>query len=171
MTLTKGSWSTLALLACLALFARPSQAEAIACPGSQQDPQVICSTTQTVIGSSLSIFAFTIETAGDYDLSLLDYEFPTASLDTVTLTVTRSTEELAYLEGPGSLTFFASPGTYFAQVFALADLNAGIGLYGFQVYNPVPLPASLVLLLSSFGLFGWLRWRRSPKGSEAQANL
>ncbi|MEO1204542.1 MAG: PEP-CTERM sorting domain-containing protein, partial [Pseudomonadota bacterium] len=103
---------------------------------------------------------------------LLDYEFPVAALDTVTLTVTRATEELAFLEGPGALSFFASSsGTYFAQIFAVADTDSGVGLYGFQVINPIPLPASIVMLLSSLGLFGWLRCSRSARSPSSQANL
>jgi hypothetical protein len=65
----------------------------------------------------------------------------------------------------GSETFSVGPGTYYANWFGDAQGTYNEGVVGVKIqFQPsaVPLPASLVLLLSGLGvIFGWQR-RRAP---------
>lgn len=151
-----------ALLAtCLFLgaYSPAANASTIACEGGSMDS--VCSATRTVIGTDFSVFSFEVAASGFFDLSLLDYAFPTQPLSTLSLVVSTGTRTLGQLGGEGVLTFFAAPGEYFIQVFAAADTNKDIGLYGIDVVvNPVPLPSALLLLASGLLAAGFYSRRR-----------
>ncbi|MEL7311223.1 MAG: hypothetical protein AAFN07_06930 [Pseudomonadota bacterium] len=136
-----------------------SNASTIDCDGSADS---VCSATRTVIGSDFSVFAFEVTEASFFDLSLLDYAFPTEPLTTLTLLLTTGTRTIGSLTGEGVLTFFAGPGDYFIQVFAAASSNKDVGLYGIDVaVNPVPLPPAMFLLGSGLIAFIWFSRRRA----------
>jgi hypothetical protein len=65
--------------------------------------------------------------------------------------------------GPGTETFNVGPGMLYAHWFGNANGAFGLGVYGLNIAfqptgTPVPLPTSLILLLSGLGmLWGWQR--------------
>jgi hypothetical protein len=70
--------------------------------------------------------------------------------------------------GPGTESFTVGPGMVYAHWFGDANGAFGLGVYGLNIVfqptgTPVPLPASLVLLLSGLGLL-W-GWQRRPVAS------
>ena len=127
------------------------------CSGSAIDPLSVCSASNFVTATDLSIFAFTIETDNQYILTLKDTNFP-APLAAISLVLSTSIETLDTLDTTGTLMFFAAPGTYFAQIYSQAALMSS-GVYSLQV-RVVPLPAAAVLFLSGLALFFTLRRRR-----------
>ena len=111
--------------------------------------------------------AFTIDTAGTYQATLTDFNFP-SDFGQVALDVTTAVATEGSLIGPGSFVFDAEPGTYYASVYGVGGGALNLGLLGVQVEatstaitsSPVPLPASLVLLLSGLAVLGPLERRR-----------
>ena len=70
------------------------------------------------------------------------------------------------LSGASSESVSVAPGVYYAHWFGNAQGNFNEGVLGvniqFQPNTTVPLPASLLLMLSGIGiLFGW-QLRRTP---------
>jgi len=70
--------------------------------------------------------------------------------------------------GPGTESFNVGPGMVYAHWFGDANGSFGLGVYGLDIVfqsngqmpsgTPVPLPTSLILLLSGLGvLWGWQR--------------
>ncbi|GMQ87874.1 MAG: hypothetical protein BMS9Abin08_1086 [Gammaproteobacteria bacterium] len=136
---------------------------------------------------------FSIDTAGTYEVTLTDFEFPN-SLGKSGLNIATGTDSLAKLFGPGSFTFDAVPGNYYVSFFAKAgpgpirdmdfhDIDwthhqkgyhrggMHLGQYGIQISltNPVPLPAAAWLFGSGLiGLTG-IAWRKKQATSEATA--
>ena len=159
LTLTK--LTTHFLAAAVFLLSATSYATTIIepteCSGSTIDPLSVCSASNFVTSTDLSIFAFTIETANKYILTLTDTDFP-SPLATLSLVLSTSTEAIDTLDTAGTLMFFAAPGTYFAQIYSEAALMSS-GVYSLQV-RVVPLPATAVLFLSGLALFFTLRRRR-----------
>lgn len=149
--LQKNRWRWRALFALLLPFAALSNATAttVDCVG-QELSAVVCSSQRTVVGSDFSIFSFEIQTAGEYEISLSDLMWPSGTLASLSLLLTTSTETVLELTTAGSMMFFASAGTYFAQISAATSMSDPIGLYGLRVENvaPIPLPSTVLLLLS-----------------------
>lgn len=144
----------------LGVIGTTADASTVKCKGDSDDS--VCATTQTVIGSDFSVFSFQVAEEGFFDLNLFDYAFPSQPLDTLSLLLTTGSRTLGALNGEGVLTFFAAPGHYFIQVFAAAESDNAVGLYGIDVVvNPVPLPSAMILLASGFFAFWWFSRRRT----------
>lgn len=119
---------------------------------------VVYQDTGPIQGSQVSYSqtAFTIADAGTYQATLRDYAFPEPFDKLGLLITTNGTQELGRIDlGPqqtvGSFTFQADPGTYNADLYALAGPTYQLGWYGVSVAMggspaPTPLPPSVVLL-------------------------
>lgn len=144
-----------------------AEASTVSCDGNGEDS--VCSATQTVIGSDFTVFSFQVAEAGFFDLTLLDYVFPTEPLSSLSLLLSTGTQAIGQLSGEGVLTFFAAPGEYFIQIFASASSSKDVGLYGIDVVvNPVPLPSALLLLGSAMLAFVFFTRRREKYDESPQ---
>lgn len=118
--------------------------------------------------------SFYIDTAGTYQTTLTDFEFPNP-LKYSGLNITTATDSLGKLLGPGSFTFDAEPGKYYVSFFARASYKPlwsmdmeeygwgydhygnKLGQYGIEISmlpSAVPVPAAVWLFGS--GLLGML---------------
>jgi len=143
-----------------------AQAESIDCGSTTQGGQdSVCSATRAVIGNDLSIFSFSVEIPGTYELVLTDYGWPENPLADLSLLLSTSSSVLGSLGQTGALRFFAAAGNHFVQARADAGSPAAIGLYGIDVtlVNPVPLPAASLLLLSGLLALAVVLQRRDPR--------
>lgn len=107
--------------------------------------------------------AFQIAAAGTYKATLTDFDFPSL-FDELSLIVSTATTTQGKSLVPGSFTFDALPGTYYASLFGIAGGPLEMGLYGVQIEQmtvaAVPLPAAAVLLASGLGVLGVMARRR-----------
>ena len=97
---------------------------------------------------------FTITHAGTYKATLVDFSLP-SDFDQLGMNITEgATTEVDRIFSPGSITFDATPGLYFANVFNIADPvdKVDVGLYGLKI-SAVPLPTSIGLFVSALLLF------------------
>jgi hypothetical protein len=104
--------------------------------------------------------SFTVATEGTYSAMLTDFSFP-ANFDVLGMSVTTSMTELGRISTEGSFTFFAKPEmVLYANVFGEAGGALDLGLYGINisvisdVVAPVPVPGSLLLMLSAMVVIG-----------------
>ena len=139
-----------------------AHADSIDCSTAALLPQNVCSATKTVIGTDLSVFSFEIESAGEYLLTMTDYEWPVGALGTLSAQVSSSTTVVDALAGSGSLTFFAAAGAYYVQVFAMTSSGGNAGLYGVMVDSvaPIPLPPAIWLFCSALAVLYYATRRR-----------
>jgi hypothetical protein len=70
-------------------------------------------------GKTFFTETFQIDSAGSYEATLTDFEFP-KPMKKMGLNVTTSKDTLGSLFAPGSFDFEADPGTYYVSFFALA---------------------------------------------------
>ena len=155
--LRQAGW--LLALASLTLASAAAQASTISC--TSDEPDTLCSATQTVIGEDFSIFSFQVTEEGFFNLNLFDYAFPTQPLADLSLLLTTGSRTVGSLGSEGVLSFFAAPGKYFIQVYAGTGPESSVGLYGIDVVvNPVPLPSAILLLGSALLFFVWSSSRR-----------
>jgi len=118
--------------------------------------------------------SFTIKQAGSYQVTLSDFKFPKNFSELDLLIGTSVAPESGKLQGPGTFTFNATPGTYWANVFGITDKPLDIGLYGIRIEQmsvaPVPVPTSILMLGSAlvafvgFGRGGLVARPRSERG-------
>ncbi len=98
--------------------------------------------------------------AGNYSLTLTDFEFP-AAFDELKVALTTATRVVSVLSLNGEvrtltdMVQLAAAESYYLSVFGTTQSPSAFGLYGVKLaqYSPVPVPASALLLLS--GLFAW----------------
>ncbi len=123
--------------------------------------------------------AFQINSAGIYKATLTDFKFPSSFSGNFALgVVSGGNEMVGSTAGPGSFTFQATVGTYWASVFGVTAGSLDLGLYGIRIeqlsgqVSAVPLPAGMLLLASGLVvLFGAGRGgaRIAPRGFSAEA--
>lgn len=129
-----------------------------------------------VSGRSGEVNAFAIGAAGTYEVRLTDFSFPFDPFDTLKLIVTSATEEFGRLDAPGSFLFTADPGQYFVSLVWDSAGDFDMGLYGVQIAaagipaSVVPVPPSIVMLMSAIGLLAFLRYRRGQTAGAVPAN-
>lgn len=129
--------------------------------GTANAAMVVYENVGFVEDMEMSTTSFEIPTAGNFKATLTDFEFPEA-FDLLGFAVTTATEMVGATTEPGSFTFSADPGTYFANFVGITG-GGGLGLAGVQI-SAVPLPAAAVLFSSSMlalVLVGRRRNRRS----------
>jgi hypothetical protein len=127
-------------------------AVALACAiGTVQASTVVFETTGSFAGTVLSSAnsSFTVTAGGDYVATLSDLSIGPLGFSTLLMSVSTSTTSLGFILSPGSFSFTASPGNYFAHVFGVPTGLGGI--FGLQI-SQVPVPAAAYLLGS--GLIG-----------------
>jgi hypothetical protein len=95
--------------------------------------------------------SFLIDTAGVYKATLTDFKFPGSFSGNFGLMVSTSNSALDSTMGPGSFTFHATPGTYWASVFGVTSAPLDLGLYGIRIEQimAAPLPGAMLLLMSA----------------------
>jgi hypothetical protein len=121
--------------------------------GTAQASTVVFETTGFFAGTAPGFAnpSFTITAGGNYLATLSDLSFGPLGFSALLMSVSSSTNILADTSSPGSFSFTASPGNYFANVIGLPTGLGGI--FGIQI-SQVPIPAAAYLLGS--GLIGLL---------------
>lgn len=119
--------------------------------GTAQASSVVFETTGFFTGSGPGFAnpSFTITAGGNYLATLSDLSFDPLGFSTLLMSVSTSTISLGHTLSPGSFSFTATPGNYFANVVGVPTAVGGI--FGLQI-SQVPVPATVYLLGS--GLFG-----------------
>jgi hypothetical protein len=138
-------------------------------PTSAKAAQVLYDGAGFVVGTQAFSDALTLPSAGTLTVTLGDAHWPQpfSSLD---LLLSTARGQVGPEVGVGTTHFdVTAAGTYFVQWFGTAQgpLNAGVYSLDIQfqpiagpVGSPVPLPTSILLLLSGCGLLMWQRRSR-----------
>lgn len=134
-----------------------------------------------VYGFDAYIDSFTIEQAGLYEATLVDYQFPN-EFDYIGFMVTQGAlDQMGVIEGSGSFTFMADPGIYNA-VFAgsvnaasfsdsgMANPITTLGTYGVQVALVPELETWLMMIFGIGGIAYWIR-RKNPLRDDSTVAL
>lgn len=121
-----------------------------------------------VSGFSGAVNPFDIGAAGTYRVQLTDFAYPADPFDTLRLIVTSATAEYARLDGPGGFLFTAGPGHYFLSLVWDTGGAFDMGLYGVEIAaSVVPVPPTVVMLMSAIGVLAFLRYRSRGQGAPA----
>jgi hypothetical protein len=144
--------------------------------GAARAATVLYNSTGVIQGQESFVQSFNITTPGTLTITLSNIPW----LDTVSGLsgfVSTSTSVLGKATGPGSESMSVAPGTLYAHWFGDADGSYGLGVYGINIsFQPtatsaVPLPGTLILLLSGLGLlFGWQSRRKVEAPTAIQDN-
>ena len=115
-------------------------------------------------GQQSFVQSFDITTAGTLTVSLSDIPW----LDTVSnlnFFLTTASGTVGASMGAGTESMSVGPGMVYAHWYGDAAGTFGVGVYGIKLMfqpggTPVPLPGTLVLLLSGLGLLFGMQYRR-----------
>jgi len=134
-------------------------------PGARAD-SVLYNEAGFIEGQQSFVQSFDIASAGTLTITLSNIPW----LDTISglnCFLTTSSGLVGSTMAPGTESINVEPGMIYAHWFGDAAGAYGIGVYGLDIkFQPngvaaVPLPASLILLLSGMGIvFGWQRSER-----------
>jgi hypothetical protein len=139
--------------------------------GTAQADSVLYDSTGYLQGQQSFVESFNIATPGTLTVSLANIPW----LDTIaglSFFVSSPSSLIGSTMGAGSQTMNVAPGTIYAHWFGDANGAYGLGVFSVNISfvpnaSVVPLPASLLLLLSGLGiLFGWQRSAKSPTDTE-----
>lgn len=114
--------------------------------------------------------AFNVTTAGTYRATLSDFGF-FDSFAHMGLAVTTSSELMGKIVGPGSFTFDANPGKYYASFAGIAGAPSMVSTYGIQIAL-VPEMETWAMMAMGLGLVGYMvrrRTRTDVKAADAAA--
>ena len=150
----------------LRLVAASMLAVWIAIPGGRAHATPVFSDTVLVKGPEyLTVLELPLDTIGNYKVTAADLKWLNAPLQALSFGVFTSTQSLGSLQGPGTLEFYkASADKVFLQIYAKTAAPKYAGLVSVIVEHgasPVPLPSSVVLLVSGIG--GAMLWRKSSR--------
>jgi hypothetical protein len=153
------------LLSVLALVVGTSRAHGATIGPDYGTPSVIYSHSSLVQGSSAAVTALDLTGAGELFVTLTDLDFPEA-VSSLDFSLSSSGTDLVGLADPGTLRLSVTgPVTLYADVFATAQADTGVGLYNltatFLPTATVPLPPAGLLLASALWLPLWALRRRS----------
>lgn len=110
--------------------------------------------------------SFMIASGGTYQATLTDFNLFDA-FSKMGLAITTSTQLMGKITGPGSFTFNATPGKYYASFAGIAGNPSKVSTYGVQVAM-VPEAGTWAMMLAGVGLVGW-SVRRNRKSEKNQA--
>jgi hypothetical protein len=137
--------------------------------GSACADTVLYDNSGFVQGSQSFVDSFTVTTPGTLTISLADVPW----LDTLSglnlFLTTASGPMGASMMGAGTESMQVGPGTFYAHWFGDANGQYKVGVYSLEImfhpeFSAVPVPASLILLLSGLGLmFAWPSRRSASK--------
>jgi hypothetical protein len=140
-------------------------------PVAAQADTLLFDSAGFIKGQQSFVQSFDITTAGTLTVTLSDIPW----LDTIAdlnCFLSTATGVLGSPMGVGTESMSVRPGMIYAHWFGDANGAYGVGVYGVKImFKPggvtaVPLPRSLILLLSGLGvLFGWQR--RKPVAPES----
>ena len=149
-------------------------AAAAVVPLAAQADSLIYATTGLITGQQSNTETFNITAPGTLTVSLAALPW----LDTISdmsVYLSSGADVIGQSISSGTESLSVTPGTFSAHFFGDADGAYGMGVYAMNISflpsaggTAVPLPASLLLLLSGLGiLFGWQRRERSLEQTEA----
>lgn len=134
---------------------------------SAQAANVIYSGTGFIQGTQTFTDSFSVATPGTVTVTLGNVAWP-APMASLNLLLTSASGALGPTMGAGTQSYNVAAGNVFAQWFGTAGGPLNTGVYSLEIDfqpsaggNPVPLPTSIVLLLSGVGLLIWQRRTRS----------
>ncbi|MDH5547416.1 MAG: hypothetical protein OEZ43_17675 [Gammaproteobacteria bacterium] len=130
--------------------------------------------TRQVFGFDAYIDDFEISNAGMYEATLTDFNFP-VPFDYIGFMVTQgATERMGVIEGSGSFSFYAEPGTYYATFVGFvnessfdASSHSYIGGYGVQVAMVPELETWIMMFLGLGAVIYWTRRRNHRPSNNA----
>lgn len=130
----------------------------------EANSSVLLESADTLLGTEVVVSEFYImDHETDIEVTLTDFEFP-EPFETLTLAITSSTALLGSTSGPGTFSFHAEPGTYFAHVVGDAGKMPGtdleMGAYGLLI-TEVPIPAAALLFFSGLAVLNFFGLRKS----------
>jgi hypothetical protein len=123
---------------------------------------------------------FAIDKAGQYEVSLIDFKYPT-NFDSLSVQITQGNpsplSEIGRWDAGTNIFNASAPGVYYANIVGNMGANSyDLGLYGLQITaSVVPIPPSFILLISgvvvlaAFGNGG--RRLSAQRDVEAKHNL
>lgn len=165
----------LALAATIVLFAMLAVVR-----DARADSLVLANAGDVFGTSQTDQFSFATQGPGELNVTLTDFAWPVTTLPSLTLDIMSGSTLLTAMQIQGGETttqtssasvMLAAAGTYYAYLFGDAGGATDFGAYGVvgdfvpQV-APVPLPASVTLLLGGIATTAWsLRRRRGRAGS------
>ena len=147
-------------------FAASVLALVLALSAARADATAVFADTVLVKGPEyLTVLELPLDAIGSYKVTTSDLKWLNTPLQALSFGVFTSTQSLGSLQGPGTLEFYkAGSDNVFLQIYARTTAPKYAGLVSVVVESklaPVPLPSSLVLLVSGVG--GLLLRRRAAR--------
>jgi hypothetical protein len=154
------NWLTAAALVMLGF------ASLLLAPGARADTLLLAQTT-LISGSESTVDSFTVMSPGTVTVALQNDAWPQQdSLSGLSFMASSGTQVLSSWSTLTSDTesFAVTPGTYFAHITGTATGPMDLGLFSLSVSfapnaPPIPLPASLWMLLLGLLVVGVVAWR------------
>jgi hypothetical protein len=142
----------------------------LAIPGGRAHATAVFSDTVLARGpENLTVVELPIDAIGNYEVTATDLQWLGTSLQALSFGVFTSGQLLKSMQGPGTFEFYkASSDKVFLQIYSRTTAPKFAGLISVLVESaapPVPLPSSLLLLVSGIGA-ALLSRRRSPGRSQ-----